>query len=155
MWYLKLEHKTVYQLNFASRCSRNSTVLKFTRIKIGGNIELELVKLVCSIVENLVDKGNPLNIDKSQLVCDIFKNIFNLNPQEYDIVKKQIEYIYNNNQIIKIPFLRKLTRMVFNFITKKNIIRLKHLIHLNNIFFKINVIIKVVPLVIMISVIVL
>jgi len=88
-------------------------------LKIGGNIELELVKLVCSIVENLVDKGNPLNIDKSQLVCDIFKNIFNLNPQEYDIVKKQIEYIYNNNQIIKIPFLRKLTRMVFNFITKK------------------------------------
>ena len=62
-------------------------------LKIGGNIELELVKLVCSIVENLVDKGNPLNIDKSQLVCDIFKNILNLNPQEYDIVKKQIEYI--------------------------------------------------------------
>ena len=88
-------------------------------LKIGGNIELELVKLVCSIVENLVDKGNPLNIDKSQLVCDIFKNIFNLNPQEYDIVKKQIEYIYNNNQIIKIQFLRKLTRMAFNFLTKK------------------------------------
>jgi len=88
-------------------------------LKIGGNIELELVKLVCSIVENLVDNGNPLKIDKNQLVCDIFKTIFNLNPQEYDIVKNQIQYIYNNNQIIKIPFLRKLTRMVFNFITKK------------------------------------
>ena len=88
-------------------------------LKIGGNIELELVKLVCSIVENLVDNGNPLNIDKSQLVCDIFKTIFNLNPQEYDIVKNQIQYIYNNNQIIKIPFLSKISRMAFNFLTKK------------------------------------
>ena len=89
------------------------------------------------------------------LVCDILRTIFNLNPQEVEICKKQIQYIFDNNQIVKIPIIKKLIRMGINFLTKENLIRLKHLIHLNNIFIKINVVIKVLPVVVMISIIVL
>ena len=88
-------------------------------LKTNTHIELELIKLIMSIVENVIQKKNPLEINKMDLVCDILRTIFNLNPQEIEILKKQIQYIFDNNQIVKIPFLRKLTRMVFNFITKK------------------------------------
>ena len=72
-----------------------------------------------SIVENVVHKKNPLAIDKMNLVCDILKNVFSLSPIEIDILKKQIQYIFDNNQIVKIPIIKKVIRMGINFLTKK------------------------------------
>jgi len=44
-----------------------------------------------SIVENVIQKKNPLEINKMDLVCDIVRTVFNyLNPQEIEILKKQI-----------------------------------------------------------------
>ena len=127
-----------------------------TLLKTFSHIELELIKLIMSIVENVIQKKNPLEINKMDLVCDILRTIFNLNPQEIDIAKKQIQYIYDNNQIVRIPIIKKIIRMGINFLlSKKNIIRMKHLIHLHNIFIKINVVIKLLPLVVMISIVVL
>ena len=42
------------------------------------------------------------------LVCDILRTIFNLNPQEIEILKKQIQYIFDNNQIVRIPIIKKI-----------------------------------------------
>ena len=72
-----------------------------------------------SIVENVIQKKNPLEINKMDLVCDILRTIFNLNPQEIDIAKKQIQYIYDNNQIVKIPIIKKIIRMGINFLLSK------------------------------------
>ena len=49
-----------------------------------------------SVVENVIQKKNPLEINKMDLVCDILRTIFNLNPQEIQIAKKQIQYIFDN-----------------------------------------------------------
>ena len=88
-------------------------------LKTHTYIELELIKLIMSIVENVVQKKNPLEINKMDLVCDILRIIFNLNPQEIEILKKQIQYIYDNNQIVKIPIIKKIIRMGINFLLSK------------------------------------
>ena len=72
-----------------------------------------------SIVENVVQKKNPLAINKMDLVCDILKTVFNLSPIEIDILKKQIQYIFDNNQIVKIPIIKKIIRMGINFLLTK------------------------------------
>jgi len=47
-----------------------------------------------SVVENVIQKKNPLEINKMDLVCDILRTIFNLNPQEIDIAKKNPIYFW-------------------------------------------------------------
>ena len=88
-------------------------------LKTNTHVELELIKLIMSVVENVIQKKNPLEINKMDLVCDILRTIFNLNPQEIEILKKQIQYIYDNNQIVKIPIIKKLIRMGINFLLSK------------------------------------
>ena len=83
------------------------------------HVELELIKLIMSIVENVIQKKNPLEINKMDLVCDILKTVFNLSPIEIDILKKQIQYIFDNNQIVKIPIIKKIIRMGINFLLSK------------------------------------
>ena len=90
-----------------------------TLLKTFSHIELELIKLIMSIVENVIQKKNPLEINKMDLVCDILRIIFNLNPQEIEILKKQIQYIYDNNQIVKIPIIKKIIRMGIKFLLSK------------------------------------
>ena len=53
------------------------------------------------------------------LVCDILRTIFNLNTQEIDIAKKQIQYIFDNDQIVRIPIIKKVIRMGINFLLSK------------------------------------
>ena len=88
-------------------------------LKTNTHIELELIKLIMSIVENVIQKKNPLAINKMDLVCDILRIIFNLNPQEIEILKKQIQYIFDNNQIVKIPIIKKIIRMGIKFLLSK------------------------------------
>jgi len=125
-------------------------------LKTNTHVELELIKLIMSVFENVVQIKNPLEINKMNLVCDILRTVFNLNAQEVEICQKQIQYIFDNNQIVRIPLIKKLIRIGINFLlSKKNIINFKHLIHLQNIFIKKNVVTNVLPLVVMISIIVL
>ena len=88
-------------------------------LKTNTHVELELIKLIMSVVENVIQKKNPLEINKMDLVCDILRIIFNLNPQEIEILKKQIQYIFANNQIVRIPIIKKIIRMGIIFLTKK------------------------------------
>jgi len=88
-------------------------------LKTNTHVELELIKLIMSIVENVVQKKNPLAINKMDLVCDILRTVFNLSPIEIDILKKQIQYIFDNNQIVKIPIIKKIIRMGINFLLTK------------------------------------
>ena len=64
--------------------------------------EIELIKLICNIVENSVVKSQL--IDKKQLVIDIFQRVFNLSPVELELIKNGIEFIFNNKLIKKISY---------------------------------------------------
>ncbi len=66
---------------------------------------MELLKMVCCLVENSIDnkgKKDKLKIDKKDLVCQIYSSLFSsLTPQDIETISKNIEYLHDNEQIIK------------------------------------------------------
>ena len=66
----------------------------------------ELSLLVCNIIENSIsNNGKTHKIDKKQLAVEILSVPFNLTPNEINQIKDQIEFLYNNNKIIKVKKL--------------------------------------------------
>ena len=99
-----LEKSNIYN------CIRDAILTKISKIpelqKLRLNVELTL--LVCNIIENSISNNSKYHkIDKKQLVVDIFSQAFNLNPAEIQLLKDQIEFLYNNSAIIKISKIKK------------------------------------------------
>ena len=78
--------------------------------------EIELIKLICNIVENSVVKSQL--IDKKQLVIDIFQRVFNLSPVELELIKNGIEFIFNNKLIKKISYKKYIKSSGYIFLRK-------------------------------------
>jgi hypothetical protein len=66
----------------------------------------EFVLYVCKVVENVVVKKQ--KIDKKQLVLDVFKILFNLQPPEILALDASIEFLHSNGLISKIKVVKKL-----------------------------------------------
>lgn len=67
----------------------------------------KLLEIVCQMVEDRIKSGNSkkpasLKIDKKQLVIDILDKVFSLNSVEKQILNKNIDYIFEHKNIIKI-----------------------------------------------------
>ena len=86
---------------------------KFEELKL--NIELTL--LCCNIVENTVKKKT--KIDKEKLVIDALTQVFNLTEEEQKTIKNQIEFLFNNNKIVKIDETKKFFKSVGDWFIKK------------------------------------
>jgi len=110
------KHMTYYSL-LSQISELIQKIPEFARLKISNTnvIELELVLIACNLIENAIPNGNKLKIDKEQLCCDIFARLFNLTPIETVTLKSQIEYLYNNGMIKKIPYLRKIGKYVLSY----------------------------------------
>ena len=59
----------------------------------------EITKLVCNLVEEIIKKGNPFDIDKQQLVLEILSKQFNLTDEEQYQINQQITFLFDNGQI--------------------------------------------------------
>ena len=59
----------------------------------------EITKLVCNLVEEIIKKGNPFDIDKQQLVLEILTKQFNLTDDEKYQINQQITFLFDNGQI--------------------------------------------------------
>jgi hypothetical protein len=73
--------------------------------------DMELLEYICQMIEEMVKKGNRKKqnkIDKQQLVINILQQLFQLNPNEIDQVKKTIEYFVANGIVKKKTVLKKL-----------------------------------------------
>jgi hypothetical protein len=68
----------------------------------------EFLLYCCKVVEELVKKSD--NINKRELVKDLFKQLFNLQPAELQVLDSAIEFLHSNNLISKIPASKKLIR---------------------------------------------
>lgn len=68
----------------------------------------EFLLYCCRLAENLVKKSDGVN--KKQLVQDIFKSLFNLQPAELLILDASIQFLWDNNLINKIPASKKAVR---------------------------------------------
>lgn len=68
----------------------------------------EFLLYCCRLVENIVKKVD--NVNKKQLVQDIFKSLFNLQPPELLILDSAIQFLWDNNLINKVPASKKAVR---------------------------------------------
>ena len=59
----------------------------------------EITKLVCNLVEEIIKKGTPFDIDKQQLVLEILSKQFNLTDEEQYQINQQITFLFDNGQI--------------------------------------------------------
>lgn len=67
---------------------------------------MELLSLVCNLIENAgienKAKGDKLRIDKKQLLVQVYSSLYgNLSPADCDLLSKNIEFLHDNNHIIK------------------------------------------------------
>ena len=65
----------------------------------------EFLLYACRIVENLIKKSD--GISKKQLVIDVFRQLFNLQPPEVVLIDSAIEFLWSNDLIVKIPIVKK------------------------------------------------
>jgi len=61
----------------------------------------EVTKLVCNLVEAIVEKGNPYALDKQEIVLEILTKQFNLTVEEQNQINQQITFLFDNGQIKK------------------------------------------------------
>mgnify|MGYP003651813731 CR=1 FL=1 len=73
----------------------------------------EFILFCCKLIENLVQKKD--KIDKKELLKDVFKQLFNLQPPELLVLDATIEFLWSNSLICKIPLSKK----SINWIKKK------------------------------------
>lgn len=71
----------------------------------------EFLLLVCNLVENLVSKKDKIN--KQDFVVEVLNEIFTLNDEEKDLIRKSIDFLHSNKAIKKVSFY-KLFKAGFN-----------------------------------------
>ena len=65
----------------------------------------EFALYVCKVVENVVVKKQ--KIDKKELVKDLFKSLFNLQPPELLVLDACIQFLFDNGLIVSVPKTKK------------------------------------------------
>jgi len=90
-----------HNINFIEQISdKIKKIPQYDKIKI----EIEMIKCVCNIIENVIKKGiktkkNP--IDKKDLVINCLSAVYNYYDSEKLLVSSLIDFIFNNRQIKK------------------------------------------------------
>ncbi len=75
--------------------------------------DLELLKLIANIIENIVCKKH--KVDKKELVLEIVKKLFPLlSEQDLAVISDNIEMLHFNKLIKKVPFWKKVRRYIFD-----------------------------------------
>ena len=89
-----------------------NSLVQLIAVKIGAiplvedlRMNTELTLLVCNITENSVPSKK--KIDKEKLVVEALTKVFTLTDDEQKTIKSQIEFLYDNKQIIKIDKVSK------------------------------------------------
>jgi hypothetical protein len=75
----------------------------------------ELLKFVCVMVENGVKK----DIDKKELVLEIYQKVFSINDTEKKNISEQIDFLCDNNLISKVHSVKKNSKIFINYIKSK------------------------------------
>ena len=91
--------------------------------EIRNKHSMELLKMVCNCIEASIDnKGKPqkMRIDKKVFLCQIYSTLFgNITSADLDTIAKNVEYLHDNNEIIKYSFWRVATASVWSWVKSK------------------------------------
>jgi hypothetical protein len=82
--------------------------------------DIELLKYIVSLVENLIHPKVKDKLKAGDIAFELFCELFPSMPaDEKELVKKNIDYLVNNNQIEKISFIKKNKNRIVNFFSSK------------------------------------
>ena len=80
----------------------------------------QLTLLVCELIINLGDElGLTKDVNKNDLSLEILTSLYNLNSQEQQQIKQQIEFLSNNKQIKKVKLSKKIWASLCSWVLKK------------------------------------
>jgi hypothetical protein len=69
---------------------------------------MEMLTMICCMIEHSIDnkdKKDKLKIDKKDLAIRIMASLFGtLTPQDIETISKNIEYLHDNDKIVKYSF---------------------------------------------------
>jgi hypothetical protein len=94
-------------------------VKKITEIHGQLKFENELLKFVCTCVENAVIDSEKQKTDKKKLVLDIYHAVYNLSEADKLVISNSIDFVCNNKMIKKYSTLRKYSSIVGSYIKSK------------------------------------
>ena len=75
----------------------------------------ELLKFVCKMVENTAKK----DIDKKELVLEIYIKVFSLSDIEKRNISEQIDFLCDNNLISKVHSIKRNSKIFVNYLKSK------------------------------------
>jgi hypothetical protein len=82
----------------------------------------ELLKFVCVCIENGVNEKYAMNkkkTDKKKLAMDIITTVFTMNESEKLIIHNAIDFLCDNNMIIKYSGFKKYTSIIGSYLKSK------------------------------------
>ena len=122
--YIQMDLSFVENKNRLSRLELENKIVQYvmTRIQTLPDQQAlkndpELVLLVCNLIENSISKEDKIN--KKEVVLNIMTRLFTLSPQEKSQASNIIEFLWENKQIVKISFFKKIFKLFVNYLKKK------------------------------------
>ncbi len=75
-------------------------------------LDIELTLHICKLLESMMLKIK-VKIDKKRLVLDVLSTVFTLTTDEQAILGKQIDFLFDNNQIVVVMTWKKRVESAF------------------------------------------
>ena len=117
--YVKVENKLkVQQYNselFAVIVAKIREIEGYDKLRFDN----ELLKFVCVCIENGVNVNSKKKTDKKQLAMNIMCTVFTMNESEKLIVHNAIDFLCDNNMIIKYSGFKKYTSIIGSYLKSK------------------------------------
>jgi len=120
--YVKVENKLkVQQYNselFALIVAKIKEIEGYDKLRFDN----ELLKFVCVCIENGVNEKyetNKKKTDKKRLAMDIMNAVFTMNDSEKLVVSSSIDFLCDNNMIIKYSGFKKYTSIIGSYLKSK------------------------------------
>jgi hypothetical protein len=83
----------------------------------------ELLKMVCNCIENAINnkgKKDKMKIDKKLICIQIYSSLFGgLTPQDLETIGKNVEYLHDNDQIVKYSLFQVVTATAWRWLKSK------------------------------------
>jgi hypothetical protein len=84
---------------------------------------MELLTMITCMVEHKINnqgKKDKLKIDKKSVVIQVYNSLYGtLKPDDLQIISKNIEYLHDNNQIVKYPLWTVAKASIVGWLKKK------------------------------------
>jgi hypothetical protein len=84
-------------------------------------LDLELLTMACIMVEHLIDNSKEkVKISKKDIVFESYKKAFgNLRPEDIQVIDRNIQYLFENEKIVKKGLWKIIKSSCVDWITRK------------------------------------